>query len=92
MEENQEEELDVGVVLKEIKKINPLVWTGLIIIALLILCYQLGFMVGYNQSYHGQKDYYETKITRYCYCQDELVQSMNYEPLIVPTLEEIKIE
>ena len=70
-EDNDEsEEIDIKEIITPFKKINPKIIITICIICLLFLCYQLGFMLGYNESFYGQKEYYEYKMEYYCICQD----------------------
>jgi len=65
----QEEEIKKEDIKKIISGLNKYA-VPIIVICLFYLFYQLGFMIGFNQSFHLQEDYYEEKISRYCVCQE----------------------
>jgi len=68
-----EEEIETEELIKAIKKIPNKYVVMIVVICLFFLFYQLGFIYGFNQSFHLQKDYYEEKIERFCICQDESI-------------------
>lgn len=76
MEEDIDKE-DIKKIIKGLKKYSM----PIMVICLFFLFYQLGFMYGYNQSFHLQEDYYEEKMMKYCICREEPHYDLPTKPL-----------
>jgi len=85
-----EEDIEINELIKGIKKMPTKYVVMIVVICLFYLFYQLGFIYGFNQSFHLQEDYYEEKIEKFCICQEEPHYRMPNKPLEIPNLSKNK--
>ena len=83
----QEEEIDAEELINELRKTPKKYIIAALIVCLILLCSYLGFIYGYNQAFNLQKDHYETKIIKYCICQDKPTYSVTDKELDFPIVD-----
>ena len=87
-ETDDETDIDIDVIKKNLKSIPTKYITVGMLLCLLLLVYYLGFIYGYNDAFHKQKGYYEEKMLRFCFCQDEPTYDM--DEVEFPIMSDIK--
>ena len=83
----QDEEISTEEVIQELRNIPREYIIIALIICLVLMCSYLGFIYGYNQAFNLQKDHYETKIIKYCICQDKPTYSVTDKKLDFPIVD-----